>query len=81
MEGCRRIGIKNVITSRVDKATGKYNGKNCRGIEKVNRYRGVYNGQKVEQFYSDSYSDEHMAKLAESAFIVKKGKTYPWGMK
>lgn len=39
---CERIGIKNLIASRVDKRTGIYTGENCHGEEKVRRFIEQY---------------------------------------
>ena len=67
---CKEIGIRKLIASDVNKATGKYNGKNCYGEEKVNRFYKEYPNEKIEEFYSDSLSDEPLANIAKSAFIV-----------
>ena len=32
----------------------------------------------IENFYSDSLSDSPLAKLADRAWLVKKGKLSPW---
>ncbi len=77
-EGCRRIGISNVIASRVDSSSGKYIGKNCKGDEKVKRYKNIYGQQQIDKFYSDSRSDTPMAKMAKEAFLVREGKICPW---
>ena len=36
---CRRLGIRPPIASRVDARTGRYTGLNCKGAEKVSRFR------------------------------------------
>ena len=76
---CKRIGIKRVMASPVNIHTGKYEGLNCHGEEKVRRYLEVYKADEVDEFYSDSYSDTPRAKLAKKAFLVKKGVVLPWG--
>lgn len=60
----------NVIASKVDKNTGKYNGTNCYYDEKVRRFYQQYPDSKIDNFYSDHYSDEPLAKIAEHAYIV-----------
>ena len=67
-----------VIASRVDVLTGKYTGENCYHAEKVKRFYEQYPEGEIEEFYSDSYSDEPLAKLAKRAFIVKGEELIPW---
>lgn len=74
---CRRLNIRNLIASVVDKKTGFYSGINCFGAEKVRRFYEKYNG-KIENFYSDSRSDEPLALLADSAYLVNGDKITPW---
>lgn len=69
---------KNLIASRVDKHTGKYTGLNCHGKEKVRRFYEEYKDGKIDEFYSDSKSDEPLARLASVAYIVKKSKIEKW---
>ena len=59
-----------VIASKVSKYNGKTEGENCYYDEKVKRFFEVYPEGKIESFYSDSYSDTPLAKLAKSAYIV-----------
>ncbi len=75
---CKRLGIKNFIASDVDKRSGKFTGLNCSGEEKVVRFRKIYKDAEVEKFYSDSYSDTPMARLAKESFLVTDGKLSPW---
>ena len=71
---CKRLGITHLIASRVDVKTGKYTGENCWGEEKVVRFKEVYGDAEVGEFYSDSYSDTPMARLARTAYLVKGDK-------
>lgn len=75
---CRRLGIKHLIASKVDKHTGKYTGENCWGKEKVSRLKQELNIEKCDNFYSDSYSDTPLAEIAEKAYIVRKNDLYGW---
>ena len=68
---CSRLGIKHLLASRVNDKTGVFQGKNCRGEEKVVRLREAYGECSIEQFYSDSRSDLPLALLAKEAFLVK----------
>lgn len=75
---CRRLGIKNLIASRVDRFSGKYTGENCWGEEKVVRLKEKYGISHCDEFYSDSYSDSPLAKIADRAFIVRRNELSPW---
>lgn len=72
------LDIKYMMASPVDKNTGKYYGKNCHGEEKVARLRESYPDAVIDEFYSDSYSDSPLAKLAKKAYLVKGDKLLPW---
>lgn len=67
---CSRLGVR-LIASRVDPDTGKYDGLNCWGDEKVKRLNTQYPNSHILSFYSDSYSDTPMAEIADNAFLVK----------
>ena len=73
----KQLHIK-VIASRVDIHTGKYTGINCYHAEKVRRFREVFPDGEIDDFYSDSYSDEPLAKLAKRAFIVDGEELIEW---
>ena len=74
---CRRLNIRNLIASVVDKNTGFYSGINCFGAEKVRRFYKEYGGE-IENFYSDSRSDEPLALIADNAYLVDGDKITPW---
>ena len=67
-----------MMASVVDKKTGIYTGENCHGKEKVRRFYERYPQGKIEEFYSDSYSDTPLAKLAKRAYIVKDEEISDW---
>lgn len=74
---CDELGVK-LIASRVDKRTGKTEGENNYGIEKLGRFRAEYPEAAVREFYSDSLSDEPLAAIAEKAFIIRHERPFPW---
>lgn len=74
---CQRLGVR-WIASEVDCKTGNLLGENCRGEEKVRRFRQSYPQGVVERFYSDSRSDSPMAELVKEAYFVKKGNIKNW---
>ena len=75
---CKRLGIRHLIASEVDPDTGIFTGENCRGLEKVRRLEAEYNVTHIDSFYSDSYSDLPLAKIADKAFLVEKGMVKEW---
>ncbi len=78
---CRELKINNLIASVVDPKTGRYSGENCHGEEKVRRFYNEFSNAKIDEFYSDSHSDDPLAKIAVKAFMVNKNKLSPWQFK
>ena len=68
----------NVIGSKVDKFNGKYSGTNCYYEEKVVRFKEAYPKGTIDGFYSDHYSDEPLAVIANKAYIVDGDSIYEW---
>ena len=68
---CDALGIRHVMASPVDRHTGAFHGLNCHGAEKVRRFREVWPDAIVENFYSDSHSDDPIAAIDEKAWMVK----------
>ena len=80
-ECCKRLGIKHLIASVVDPKTGKYEGLNCYGAEKPKRFDrrlGSESRERIEGFFSDSYSDAPMAVIAKKAYLIKKHTPTEW---
>lgn len=75
---CEKLGIKVIMGSPVDKNTGVFSGLNCHGEEKVRRFYKVFPEGKIEDFYSDSYSDDPLARIAKRAILVKGDQLLPW---
>ena len=80
IEICRRLGIKGLIASRVDKKNGTYNGQNCYGEEKVRRLISYSGDSEIECFYSDSKSDEPLARKAQKAYLVNGNVVSTWDL-
>lgn len=77
-EICRRVGIKHLIASEVNKKTGVCEGKNCYGEEKVVRLKEVFEDYEIDEFYSDSLSDAPLSLLAQKRFIVSGNDIIVW---
>ena len=75
---CDSLGVVHLIASEVSPQSGRYTGTNCHGEEKVRRFHEQFADAPIEEFYTDSRSDEPMARLAEKAFIVKGEKIKPY---
>ena len=69
----KRLGIKHVIATELDLKTYKVKGVDCTGIEKVRRFREEYPDGEIDSFYSDSFSDTPLAKIAKNAYMVHRG--------
>ena len=61
-----------------DDVTGKTDGENCHGAEKVRRLHEAYPDVEIAEFYSDSRSDSPLAELAEHAYLVHGQTRTPW---
>lgn len=75
---CARLGIRPPIASRVDPATGRFDGPNCRGAEKVRRLLEAEPGARVDEFFSDSAADAPLAAMARAAWAVRGDEVVPW---
>lgn len=74
---CDELGI-HLIASVVDKDTGENLRENCYGYEKVVRFKEQFDINEIDDFYSDSYSDDPLAQHAKRAFMVKGDTVKPW---
>ena len=76
---CKELGIKTLMASRVDPRTGKYQGINCHGKEKVRRLKQQTGITHLDNFYSDSQSDLPLAEIADHAYLInKQGEILDW---
>lgn len=75
---CKKIGVQELIASKVDCKTGKFLTENCFGEEKVNRLREWNKDIVISEMYTDSTSDEPMVKLAKQGYMVIKDTIIPY---
>ena len=78
---CRKIGIKHLIASEVNKNTGVCEGENCYGEEKVLRFKKYFadgRQREIDKFYSDSLSDAPISLLAKKRYIVSGNNIVNW---
>ncbi|WP_205737666.1 HAD family hydrolase [Granulosicoccus antarcticus] len=70
---CSKNGL-DIIATKIEIKdgilTGKFSGKNCHGIEKVNRVKGAYDLSDYKHIwaYGDSNGDNEMLALADESF-------------
>lgn len=74
---------KELIATEMSPASGKIQGKNCKGPNKVKMILERKGDVHIHSFYSDSFSDTPLALKAEKAYLVfnrKRNKTefLPW---
>ena len=75
---CKRLGIKHLIASEVNKNTGVCEGENCYGEEKVLRFKKYFTQCEINKFYSDSLSDSPISLLAKERYIVSGSDIIQW---
>lgn len=65
------LGIRHILCTDMDPATGQIHGKNCKGQEKITRFRQVFGDVcRIDNFYTDSLSDKPLAQIASHAWLV-----------
>ena len=75
---CKRLQVGSLIGTDMDERSGQIWGENCKGKEKVVRFRQEFPAATIDKFYSDSLSDQPMADLAKESYMVKRGVRQVW---
>lgn len=75
---CARLGIQPPIATRMDPASGRITGQNCKGQEKVRRFLELHPTEVIDSFYSDSLTDTPLADMAREAMLVQGTALAPW---
>lgn len=75
---CKKLGISTLIASKVDPKSGKYDGENCYGEQKVLRFKNQMGDIAIKVFCSDSLSDAPLANLAQNSYIVSGEELIEW---
>lgn len=78
---CESLGIKYIIATDFNTKTGKIIGKNCKGKEKIVRFKKQFKTVEVNRAYSDSLSDIPMFEISTKAFLVKGDNLIPYSKK
>lgn len=79
-EICGRLAVEKLICTKHNEKTGAVIGENCKGAEKVTRYRKEIKNCKAVSVYSDSLkSDKPLFSLGENCYhIQKNGEQIPF---
>ena len=73
-----RLGVRNVLASPLNPATGLYEGERCHGEGKIRAFRAAFPKAHITAFYSDSLSDPPMALIAQKAYLVTGERLTEW---
>lgn len=69
------LGVKNLIGTRCDDATGQLIGKNCKGAEKIERIRAMMGEYTVRAMYTDdTKADGPLLEIAEEKYKITHGR-------
>lgn len=71
---CKKLKVKELIATDVNKNTGEFNSLNCYGEEKIKRLSNKYKDIKIKEFYTDSLSDMPLINIAEKSYIIEGDK-------
>jgi len=74
----KRLGIKILIASELDKKTGIVTEPLCLKAQKEIRFQKEFDLKDIDKFYSDRKYDIYLAKHAKEAFLVKDNKIIKW---
>ncbi len=72
-EICNRLGVKNVVASKIDAESGKVV-RLCYRRNKIEIFKALFPDAIVDKFYTDSMNDASMFEIAKQVFIVKGNK-------
>ena len=64
------LNIKYWIATNFDTRSGKIDGENCYGEQKIIEFSKLFDIRKMDAFYSDSLSDLPIMKKAKKAYLV-----------
>lgn len=76
---CDRLNVARCLGTPVSIKESKIIGLNCHDKEKVRRFvEAGYDVNDVEEFYSDSYSDQPLRDIAKKGYLVKGEELIDW---
>lgn len=66
----KRLGLKNLVGTEMDKHTGKITGHFAVGKYKPENFEKKFGFEVMDKFYSDAYSDHFLAEHAKEAYLI-----------
>lgn len=69
----RRLGLTEMVSTDMDRKTGKITGKFAVYQYKLEYFKRKYSLDEIENFYSDDHSDHFLAEHAKHAYVVHDG--------
>ncbi|MCR5484727.1 MAG: haloacid dehalogenase-like hydrolase [Clostridiales bacterium] len=66
----KRLGLKNLVATEMDKHTGKIDGYFAIGQYKIDNFKAQFGLDCIDKFYSDAYTDHFLADLAKEAYVL-----------
>lgn len=72
-EVCARLGVKNLICTKMDVKTGKIE-KPCFRQAKTERFLEHFPEGRIDEFYTDSMNDKFLMPFSDKVFIVRGNK-------
>ncbi|MBP3655993.1 MAG: haloacid dehalogenase-like hydrolase [Clostridia bacterium] len=79
IHAAKLLGVKTVIGTRVDTATGELIGKNCKAEEKLRRLEQAFGEYEIRAMYTDdAKADGPLLAAAREGYILTHGKVAPY---
>jgi phosphatidylglycerophosphatase C len=75
---CAMLGVSRLVATIIDGSTGRVEGRNCRGKEKLARFREAFPDAQIRDFFSDSRADGPLAAAAQHAYRVSGDRVSGW---
>ena len=66
----KRLGLKHLVATDMDRHTGKINGMFAIGPYKIDNFKKFFDIDVIDEFYSDAYSDHYLADVAKKAYVI-----------
>jgi len=74
----KKYKVYDLFGSPIDKSTGKYNGENCHGEEKVRLFKEKYKKAEILEMWTDSHHDLPLIKEAKKGYMVVRNEIYDY---
>lgn len=75
---CKRLGIKYLIASNVDKTTGICIGEECRGEEKFRRLKEAFPDLNIKNYYIEPNVDSKIVEISQNVYVIQGERIIPY---